>query len=173
MTSLYHDAFAHHAWATERILDACSALSDEQLQAPVPGTYGSIIVTLHHLIGTDAWYVTFFREHPEPIDDDTRMSLAELRAVNAANSAAWMSVLDVELDGERDIVEHGDGWEHHAPAGFRLAQVVQHGTDHRSQICTALTSLGLEPPDIDVWAYGKATDRSRGVDLRPTEVSSP
>ncbi len=41
------------------------------------------------------------------------------------------------------------------PAGIRLAQVLHHGTDHRSQICTALTTLGHEPPEIDVWEYGE------------------
>ena len=72
-----------------------------------------------------------------------------------------MALLAADLDGERDVVEHGDGWVFHAPLGFRLAQAVHHGTDHRSQICTALTSLGVEPPEIDVWAYGEATGRTR------------
>ena len=52
-----------------------------------------------------------------------------------------------------------DGSETHAPKGIRLAQVIHHGTDHRSQICTALTQLGVEPPEIDVWAYGVASGR--------------
>jgi len=43
--------------------------------------------------------------------------------------------------------------------GVRLAQVLHHGSDHRSQICTALTSLGVEPPSIDVWDYGETTGR--------------
>ena len=43
--------------------------------------------------------------------------------------------------------------------GIRLAQALHHGTDHRSQICTALTSLGVEPPSIDVWDYGETTGR--------------
>ena len=77
-------------------------------------------------------------------------------------------------DSEEDIVEHGDGWDFHSPLGFRLAQVVQHGTDHRSQICTALTSLGVEPPAIDLWAYGDATKRSRGVELGgPRAMADP
>ena len=40
--------------------------------------------------------------------------------------------------------------------------MIQHGTDHRSQVCTALTSLGVEPPEIDLWDYGEATGRTRG-----------
>jgi uncharacterized damage-inducible protein DinB len=32
--------------------------------------------------------------------------------------------------------------------------VLQHGTDHRSQVCTVLTALGVEPPTIDVLEFG-------------------
>ena len=40
-----------------------------------------------------------------------------------------------------------------APLTIRLAQVIHHGTDHRSQVCTALTTLGIEPPAIDAWDF--------------------
>jgi len=170
--SLYHDAFAHHIWANERVLDACAALSREQLATPVPGTYGPIIDTLNHLVGTDAWYLSFFGDHPNPIGEDGRVTLDELRAINAANGAAWMALLEGDLDGEQDIVEDGDGWRFHSPLGFRLAQSIQHGTDHRSQICTGLTSLGVEPPAIDVWAYGEATGRTRPEYLTPPATPS-
>jgi hypothetical protein len=36
------DAFRHNAWATVRLIDACAALTSEQLATDVPGTYGSI-----------------------------------------------------------------------------------------------------------------------------------
>jgi uncharacterized damage-inducible protein DinB len=36
---------------------------------------------------------------------------------------------------------------------------LNHGSDHRSQICTALTTLGIEPPKIDVMSYGLDIDR--------------
>jgi hypothetical protein len=36
---------------------------------------------------------------------------------------------------------------------------LHHGTDHRSQSCTAITSLGVEPPHIDVWDFGGDVDR--------------
>jgi uncharacterized damage-inducible protein DinB len=61
------------------------------------------------------------------------------------------------------VVELDDGWEVHSPVGLRLAQVVHHGTDHRSQVCTALTSLGLTPPEIDLWAFARASGRERAV----------
>jgi len=41
--------------------------------------------------------------------------------------------------------------------------VLHHGTDHRSQICTALTTLGLEPPEIDVWDFAWEQGRVQEV----------
>ena len=165
--SLYHDAMAHHIWATQRLIDACAELTPEQLRATVPGTYGPILATLHHLVSSDGWYMAFFREWTNLVEEDAELTLDELRAAITANGVAWMAYLDADLDGEQDIPERGEGWVSHAPLGFRLAQVIHHGTDHRSQVCTGLTSLGIEPPDIDVWAYGEATGRLRGEDLRP------
>ena len=159
--SLLDDVFAHHVWATERLIDQCAALTPEQLAAPAPGTYGSIIDTFRHLVSSDGWYLSFLREQPAPIDEQADVTLAELRSAITTNGAAWKELLAAGPDGEADIVEHGDGWDFHSPLGFRLAQVVHHGTDHRSQICTAMTSLGLTPPEIDLWAFGEATGRTR------------
>ena len=53
--SLLADAFDHHVWATLRVIDACLALTPEQLQTNVPGTYGSILDTVRHLVGADSW----------------------------------------------------------------------------------------------------------------------
>jgi uncharacterized damage-inducible protein DinB len=162
-TSLLSDAFAHHIWATERLFDACATLTRDQLIVETPGTYGPIIATLGHLVGSDSWYLSFHRSEPAAtIDEQT--SLAEMRSVMKSNGAAWVDLLAGDLDPEADVVERGDGWEFHAPMGFRLAQAIHHGTDHRSQVCTALTTLGVTPPEIDLWSYGEATGRTRAVD---------
>jgi uncharacterized damage-inducible protein DinB len=159
--SLLDDAMAHHVWATERLIDACRALTPEQLSTPAAGTYGSMINTFRHLVSTDCWYLTFFGEQPQRIEEGSDADLDELRSAITGNGKDWMELLARGLDGEADVVEYGDGWNFHSPTGFRLAQVIQHGTDHRSQICTALTSIGVEPPPIDLWAYGEATSRTR------------
>jgi uncharacterized damage-inducible protein DinB len=77
-------------------------------------------------------------------------------------------LLETDLDGDATITRlRDDGTKSHAPLGVRLTQATQHGTDHRSQIATALTSLGVEPPDIDVWAYANSQGRI-SVDPAPT-----
>ena len=152
--SLLDDAFAHHVWATLRVLDACIALPAAQLETAVPGTYGSIIDTARHTVGADRSYLFVLSgEWVTPIEED-EMDLQELRNTMESHGGFWSWVLAERTDPNQVLERHrDDGSETHAPVGIRLAQALHHGTDHRSQICTALTTLGVEPPLIDLWDY--------------------
>ena len=158
--SLIQDAFAHHVWASLKVIDACLALEPAQLETTVSGTYGSMIDTLRHLVSADAGYLSVMSEGERPAIEEDSMDLAQLREVMAEDGPAWSTLLARDLDPDRIIIRHrDDGSESHAPMSIRLAQVIHHGTDHRSQICTALTSLGIEPPEIDVWDFGQQAGR--------------
>ena len=164
---MLEDAFAHHVWATLRVVDVCLELSPGQMDTTVPGTYGSILETVRHLVGGDASYLSVTSGERTPRIDEDQMDLSELRAVMEGHGAAWSQVLAGELDPDEVLVRRrDDGSETHAPMGIRLAQALHHGTDHRSQICTALTTLGVEPPDIDVWDFG--FQDGRVVEVPPT-----
>lgn len=155
------DAFSHHVWATLRVIDACASLSPEQLETVVPGTYGSIIETLRHTVGADASYLWVMTDGRRPEIQEDEMDLPALRAVMVEDGPAWTELLAQSVDVSRMVVRHrDDGSEGHAPLSIRLPQALHHGTDHRSQICTALTTLGVEPPLIDVWDYGEESGRA-------------
>jgi uncharacterized damage-inducible protein DinB len=165
--SLLADAFAHHVWATLRLVDTCLALSPAQLATAVPGTYGSILDTLRHLVGADRWYLLALTGGLVPVIDADQLDLAGLRRTMEADGITWSSLLTQDLDPDVVVVRHrDDGSESHAPMGIRLAQALQHGTDHRSQICTALTTLAVEPPAIDLWAF--AEQDGRLLEVPPT-----
>ena len=152
------DAFGHHVWATQRLIETCEPLSAEQLATPIAGTYGSIIDTLRHLVAADRSYLTLLSDELADVDEAS-LNLPAMRDVMAENDPVWQAVV-AEPDVEDDVVRHrDDGSESHAPLGIRLAQVIHHGTDHRSQVCTGLTGLGITPPDIDVWDYGRTDGR--------------
>ena len=161
-SSLLDDAFGHHVWATLRLIDACTALTAEQLESSVPGTRGPILETLRHTVGGDSSYLFVTGGGRVPPVDTDAMTLPELRAVMERHGPAWAALLAEAPDPDAFLVRHReDGTARHAATGIRLAQALHHGTDHRSQICTALTALGIEPPGIDVWDYGFAHDRMR------------
>jgi uncharacterized damage-inducible protein DinB len=72
------------------------------------------------------------------------------------NGVGWSRLLAQNLDPDSVLTEtdEDDGYQKLAPIGIRFAQAIHHGTDHRSQICTALTNLGVQPPAIDAWDFG-------------------
>ena len=165
--TLLADAFGHHVWATTKLIDTCLTLSEEQLQTPVPGTYGSIIDTMRHTVGADRSYLALLSEGGISEIDEESMDLAALRIAMAETGPGWSALLERDLDPTVMVVRHrDDGSTSGAPLGVRLAQVIHHGTDHRSQVCTALTNLGIEPPEIDVWSF--AWDDGRLTETEPT-----
>ncbi len=163
------DAFGHHVWATLRLIDACLPLTDEQLAGPVPGTFGSILDTIRHLVGADCSYLELLSGGKVTTIDEDAMDLPALRAAMAANGPVWAEVVAGDLDPDQAIVRRrDDGSESHAPLGIRLAQVTHHGTDHRSQVCTALTNLGITPPEIDAWDFASQEGRLTEVPAQGT-----
>ena len=155
---LIQAAFDHHVWATVRLLDTCSALEASQLESGVPGTYGSVLETLRHVVQGDADYLAMLRRESVAPVDTSDMGLAELKATMESNGAGWTHFLRGDLDAGavvRDVDE--DGYQRDAPVGIRLAQALHHGNDHRSQVCTGLTALGIEPPYVSAWRFGLET----------------
>jgi uncharacterized damage-inducible protein DinB len=162
------DAFAHQVWATVRVLDACATLSAEQLGAIVPSTDRSILDTARHFVGGDALYLFWLTEDRTFVIDADAMDLAALRSAMSRYEVAWSKFLSLDLDTDT-VVQDVDAarYQRDAPVGVRLAQALDHGTDHRSQISTALTLLGVEPPAIDGWAHGIDTGRVTEVPPQP------
>src|SRR5690242_710565 len=60
MTTGLADFFKYNLWANRSLLDVCANLSDEQLDATMDGTYGSIRETFIHLITSEEGYVYRF-----------------------------------------------------------------------------------------------------------------
>lgn len=161
---------AHHSWATEQLLDRCAALSGEELSRHIPAIYGSTLDTVRHLVDADTWYLWCISGGDLGLEDFDAdgLPLPDLRPVAAATAAGWVEIVARELDPDADIaVRRADGHVTHATVGIRLAQVLHHGSDHRSQICTALTVLGHAPPEFDVWAYGETVDLVREEQAEP------
>src|SRR5579859_2350476 len=102
--SLLDDAFAHHTWATLRLIDTCRTLRPEQLATAVPGTYGSILETMRHLVGADASYLLVLTgERVVDVDAD-HLDLPELGAAMERHGAAWSRLLGNDLDPDLVMV---------------------------------------------------------------------
>jgi uncharacterized damage-inducible protein DinB len=117
---------------------------------------------MQHVIGGEDFYLILLTgRDPDWLDFDERVPMLDRWERCAADLAnAWGELLAGPLDADRVIVEpQEDGSSMEVRAGVLIAQALYHGTAHREQVCTIITSLGLEPPDLEAWAYGTATGR--------------
>ena len=106
-----HDLARHNAWATGQVLAFCRGLDGSTLGATVPGTYGTIIETLRHMINAEASYL--FRltgawpAHPWRGDAAVGLDVLAERAAVLATTLERFLVGDFGYDDVASI-EHGD-----------------------------------------------------------------
>lgn len=164
--SLMTDASIHHTWATKRLAEACLELTPEQLTVEVRGTYGSILGTLRHMVADDWFYLGVIIGRRPALESHPRtMDIAELSVAVDILGTDWAGLLAGDLDPDAIVkeVDDEDGFQRDATLGVHLAQALHHGNEHRAQICTAFTVLGLEPPDVSVFEFALETGRSAEV----------
>ena len=152
-TNILQKLFEHNNWANEQIIQACLSLSDEQLDAePHSATKGSIRDTLTHFVASQHGYLSLLTL---PVAERQRISptLAELQQA-AANSGAALLAL------ARDPSSPHLQTQRQATDGYLvepwvvMVQIINHATEHREQIKSLLSALGITPPGIDGWDYG-------------------
>jgi uncharacterized damage-inducible protein DinB len=155
MTSILAGLFAHHHWANLRLIDHCANLYEEQLTTTVPGTFGSIRETLLHVVLNEVGYLAPLGVLPP--DDRFRWGMDFPGFALLRERADWTGQRFAELAAgsvEDDLVRgEYQGRPFAIPRSIFFTQAINHATEHRTQIKTILTQLGIEPPDLDGWTY--------------------
>jgi uncharacterized damage-inducible protein DinB len=145
----------HNAWANKALLEFCAALDPSALALKSAGTYGTLHGTLQHIVAGEQFYIrlltgelvgTYIREHEE------RRALGDLAALAVLTGARAIEIAATD-DGARTVDVYG----HASTAGVVLAQMVNHGNEHRGHATTILSSNGRATPVISAWRYGLAT----------------
>lgn len=155
------ELFRHNALMNRHLVEACQKLSNEQMAATAVGTYGSIGRTLVHIANAQIGYAARLLDQgrPERLPEDPFPGFETLAARFNRGDAQLEEAVS-RTDGDRLVQITGDDppgtWT--MPVGLFLLQAVNHGTEHRSHVATILTQLGLEPPEMDGWAYIFASD---------------
>lgn len=149
----------YNRWANLQLIDACSALTPEQLASSAPGTYGSIYDTLKHIIQAESRYyrrLTGITLDP-PFSWEDAPQLSEIRpyaeqvSSALAEAAEGMQVSDSFPRDWDDADWEGRSSRYKSVA--LLIQVVNHGVEHRTNITTILAQQGIESPSLDGWEY--------------------
>ncbi len=151
--------FSHNLWANLRLLERCSELTREQLAASIPGSRGSIRDTLEHIATSERGYysrISTGQRYRSP-EDERPMTIAEMMdSLRATGEGLIEWASKVQPDDTVQI--DWDGTPREVPKTIILAQVIGHAAEHREQVKAIMTHLGIEPPDLQSWAYFNELD---------------
>ena len=151
--------FSHNLWANLRLFEECKKLTHEQLNTSIAGVFGSIRDTLLHILRAEQGYFSRIStgkrfQYPQ---EDSLPSISEMMAeikVTGNGFIEWASKVK-----EFDTVQiDWDGTLRDVPKTIILNQVINHATEHRSQIMSIMTQIGVEPPDVSSWTYFNELD---------------
>lgn len=156
--------FRHNLWANDQMVATCHQLTDDELRTESVGTYGRLSQILVHLARAQGGYLRTLDgwepgeehrlEYGDPFAGVDRVAehlrFTGQRLVHVARHASADRILEGVRDGE----------SYRYPEWVVLLQAAQHATEHRQQIATSLSALGIDPPEPDVWAYWDAVKAS-------------
>jgi uncharacterized damage-inducible protein DinB len=163
------ELYAYNEWANARVLAVASGLNDTQLREERAGM-ASIADSLRHIASAQHGWWCFWTS-------TERVHLPEVPAEGVMEAVRdWLGRSHEELRRFGESLDdaaleqtYQDTDDEGRPVMFRLwemmVHVVNHGTQHRSEVATILTLLRRSPGDLDFCDFVDALGRG--------EVSRP
>ena len=146
---------AYTMWADREHLEALGRIPVEHLTLETGTSFGSLLGTMAHILGTEqVWLGRFLGTPPEafPQERDHR----ELGSVLAGFEELWpqlefflASLTMDQLLAEIAWVSRG-GDSYRRPVWEALVHMSHHSGYHRGQLTTMLRQLGHQPPSTDL-----------------------
>ncbi len=140
---------AYNGWANARLLEAATALTEEEFKRDLRASFGSLKGTLLHLLWGERgwlrfWQVGHFIARPT---SDKQHDSASVCTAWASHEEAYESYIfgltQAELDTRRTLDD----------TIYTLGELVQHAlnhsTYHRGQVALLIRQLGHAPPATD------------------------
>ncbi len=156
---LYH--LDYSSWANQTLLDACSGLSQEELERDLGASHSSVLRTWRHIYYSErVWLKRLLANEMPPLveigdqslfdDPPPEPSLRQLQtdwpAVSEKMKQYFENLPDLELS------EDLRGSDCAIPRWRLLLHMVNHSTLHRGQVTGMLRQLGKKPPNTDVFS---------------------
>lgn len=147
--------YDYNHWANGRILTTAEQASPAQLNEALPMPSGTLLATLVHIMGAMwAWRQrTQGGISPAALLDASQFTtLAVLRQRWLEEEQAFGEFLDSLQDADLDrVIEYKNtqGTPFRYELWKILVHVVNHSTQHRSEVALFLTSFGYSPGELD------------------------
>lgn len=165
----------YNRWFNERLYAACGSLSDAERKRDRGAFFGSIHLTLNHLVWADTvWLGRFARQGcdfaslsapllrlPQGANHRTELfgDFSALRAHRARLDAAidaWVADMPPGFTERTMRYSNTRGVERAHPMWQAMTHFFNHQTHHRGQVTTLLMQAGVDPGDTDLIALAHA-----------------
>jgi uncharacterized damage-inducible protein DinB len=150
------DLIRYHARSNTHILETIASLTDEDFEERAALDHGSVAETLRHLVVVDNSWREFLLgndvDDPYEWEVPPLPDLASIRSFWAEETgrlAAYVEGLASE-DIDRTYSWKSDGATREATLSMIVAHIVNHGTQHRSELARHLTERGSSSGDMDL-----------------------
>jgi uncharacterized damage-inducible protein DinB len=144
-------------WADRRILRIAQELPPSLLFAPQPIGFGTIFETLTHIMaGEQLWLRRWQGETNFRLPSFTFANLFELESHWAAlHEELRTFIANQNFEQFNRLIHYtsvqGESYSH--PLSLIFWHVINHGTDHRSELLAMLTLAGYKPDRVDMLFY--------------------
>ncbi len=158
--------FDYNFWANRKVWNHIVALSEEQFKRPSDYSIGSVHKQVVHLMDAEAvWLARVRAAAPEIFHEaDVFPTHEAIRARWDEVEANWRSYLnslpDTDIQGAAEYISRTDGRLYRTPIRESLMQIINHSTDHRSQILALIHQLGgaTSPHDFIYYTWENPAD---------------
>jgi uncharacterized damage-inducible protein DinB len=140
---------AYNGWANARLLEAATALSEEEFERDLRASFGSLKGTLAHLLWGERGWLRFWQVGdfiPQPISDEQH-DFASLRSAWGRHEEAYESYMIGLTQAELDTPRTLDATIY--TLGELVQHALNHSTYHRGQVALLMRQLGHAPPATD------------------------
>ena len=170
MSELLVEMLRHNTWANTKLVEFCRDLPTEKREGDtsITGTYGNIRDTLLHGVQAQEGYLRSYGRPDAPPPAPEGFPNWDTLLERMRRSSQGFEAFAAEA---RD----GDTWEGdfgaqlwRTPPSVVLTHIVTHATEHRIHVATAITQMGVEPPNLDAWQFGGQRGQVSAVDKKTT-----
>ena len=154
------ELYGYTDWANRRVWDCVMKLSQEDFEKHLTFSIGSIYEQCTHTMGVEYWWphylktdeVRFMSDEERKLYTDRALLRQRWDEISAANQAYVATLTDDDLQRTVQLPFWKDK-DIAITVAQALTQVVNHSTDHRSQIMAMLHTLGGDGVEQDYLMY--------------------
>lgn len=144
-------------WMNQKLYESCALLDDNKRREDLGAFFGSIHMTLNHVLHGDRMFLCRFEGRDEqfaPLGSDLFPDFSDLRRERQATDhhiRSWADTLEEKwLRETLTYKSMSDGKTRTIENWVLVTHLFNHGTHHRGQVTTLLSQLGIDIGATDI-----------------------